>query len=55
MEFTPGDSWVRAVSNATHGALDSYKDKLIKLPDLLRRNRTHLQELLLALDGTDGP
>lgn len=27
-----------------------YKDKAIKLPDLLRRNRTHLPELLLALD-----
>ena len=31
-----------------------YKDKGIKLPDLLRRNRTHLPELLLALDRT-GP
>ena len=29
-----------------------YKDKAIKLPDLLRRNRTHLPELLLALDRT---
>jgi hypothetical protein len=27
-----------------------YKDKAIKLPDLLRRNRTHLPELFLALD-----
>ena len=31
-----------------------YKDKAIKLPDLLRRNRTHLPEPLLALDRT-GP
>jgi hypothetical protein len=30
-----------------------YKDKGIKLPDLLRRNRTHLPDLLLALDRTD--
>ena len=30
-----------------------YKDKAIKLPDLLRRNRTHLPELLLVLDRTD--
>jgi hypothetical protein len=30
-----------------------YKDKAIKLPDLLRRNRTHLPELLLALDRTE--
>jgi hypothetical protein len=29
-----------------------YKDKVIKLPDLLRRNRTHLSGLLLALDRT---
>jgi hypothetical protein len=31
----------------------AYKDKGIKLPDLLRRNRTHLPELLLALDRTE--
>jgi hypothetical protein len=31
----------------------SYKDKTVKLPDLLRRNRTHLPELLLALDRTE--
>ena len=30
-----------------------YKDKAIKLPDLLRRNRTHLPELLLTLDRTE--
>jgi hypothetical protein len=30
-----------------------YKDKAIKLPDLLRRNRTHLPELLLVLDLTE--
>jgi hypothetical protein len=30
-----------------------YKDKAIKLPDLLRRNRTHLPELLLVLDRTE--
>jgi hypothetical protein len=30
-----------------------YKDKAIKLPDLLRRNRTHLPALLLALDRTE--
>lgn len=29
-----------------------YKDKAIKLPDLLRRNRTYLPELLLVLDQT---
>jgi hypothetical protein len=29
-----------------------YKDKGIKLPDLLRRNRTHLSGLLVALDRT---
>jgi hypothetical protein len=30
-----------------------YKDKAIKLPDLLRRNRRGLPQLLLALDRTD--
>ena len=30
-----------------------YKDKMIKLPDLLRRNRTHLPDLLAALDRTE--
>jgi hypothetical protein len=30
-----------------------YKDKGIKLPDLLRRNKKHLANLLLALDRTD--
>jgi hypothetical protein len=30
-----------------------YKDKAIKLPDLLRRNRTHLADLLLVLDRTE--
>jgi hypothetical protein len=30
-----------------------YKDKGIKLPDLLRRNRTHLPDLLLVLDRTE--
>ena len=30
-----------------------YKDKGIKLPDLLRRNKKHLASLLLALDRTD--
>ena len=30
-----------------------YKDKAVKLPDLLRRNRTHLPELLLVLDRTE--
>ena len=29
-----------------------YMNKAIKLPDLLRRNRTHLPELLLVLDQT---
>jgi hypothetical protein len=31
----------------------SYMNKAIKLPDLLRRNRTHLPELLLVLDRTE--
>lgn len=31
----------------------AYKDKGIKLPDLLRRNRTHLPELMLMLDRTE--
>ena len=31
----------------------AYKDKGIKLPDLLRDNRRHLAELLLALDRTE--
>jgi hypothetical protein len=30
-----------------------YKDKAVKLPELLRRNRTHLFELLLVLDRTE--
>lgn len=30
-----------------------YKDKGIKLPDLLRRNKKHLANLLLVLDQTD--
>jgi hypothetical protein len=30
-----------------------YKDKGIKLPDLLRRNRRHLADLLLVLDRTE--
>lgn len=30
-----------------------YKNKAIKLPDLLRRNRTHLPQLLLVLDRTE--
>jgi hypothetical protein len=30
-----------------------YMNKAIKLPDLLRRNRTHLPELLLVLDRTE--
>ncbi len=29
-----------------------YKDKAVKLPDLLRRNRRHLADLLLVLDRT---
>jgi len=31
----------------------AYKDKGIKLPDLLRRNRRHLADLLLVLDRTE--
>jgi uncharacterized protein (UPF0212 family) len=31
----------------------AYKNKAIKLPDLLRRNRKHLAELLLVLDRTE--
>src|ERR1700730_14640034 len=30
-----------------------YINKVIKLPDLLRTNRTHLPELLLVLDSTE--
>jgi hypothetical protein len=30
-----------------------YKDKGIKLPDLLRKNRKHLANLMLALDNAD--
>jgi hypothetical protein len=40
------------VSNAWSLGFIPYKDKAIKLPDLLRRNRTYLPELLLALDRT---
>jgi hypothetical protein len=35
-----------------HGFL-GYMNKAIKLPELLRINRTHLPELLLTLDRTD--
>jgi hypothetical protein len=41
------------VSNTWSLGFIPYKDKAIKLPDLLRRNRTHLPELLLALDRTE--
>jgi hypothetical protein len=41
------------VSNTWSLGFIPYKDKVIKLPDLLRRNRTHLPELLLALDQTE--
>jgi hypothetical protein len=41
------------VSNTWSLGFIPYKDKVIKLPDLLRRNRTHLPELLLALDRTE--
>jgi hypothetical protein len=41
------------VSNTWSLGFIAYKDKAIKLPDLLRRNRTHLPELLLALDRTE--
>ena len=40
------------VSNTWSLGFIPYKDKAVKLPDLLRRNRTHLPELLLALDRT---
>ena len=30
-----------------------YMDKAVKLPDLLRRNRTHLPDILLVLDRTE--
>jgi hypothetical protein len=39
------------VSNIWSLGFIPYKDKGIKLPDLLRRNRTHLPELLLARDA----
>jgi hypothetical protein len=41
------------VSNTWSLGFIPYKDKAVKLPDLLRRNRTHLPELLLALDRTE--
>jgi hypothetical protein len=41
------------VSNTWSLGFIPYKDKAIKLPDLLRRNRTHLPELLVALDQTE--
>jgi hypothetical protein len=41
------------VSNTWSLGFIPYKHKAIKLPDLLRRNRTHLPELLLALDRTE--
>jgi hypothetical protein len=41
------------LSNTWSLGFIAYKDKAIKLPDLLRRNRTHLPELLLALDRTE--
>jgi hypothetical protein len=40
---------IDVVVTSDHGFLP-YMNKLIKLPDLLRRNRTHLPELLLVLD-----
>jgi hypothetical protein len=41
------------VSNTWSLGFIPYKHKAIKLPDLLRRNRTHLPELFLALDRTE--
>jgi hypothetical protein len=41
------------VSKAWSLGFVPYINKLIKLPELLRRNRTHLPELLLVLDRTE--
>jgi hypothetical protein len=42
-----------AVSKAWSLGFLPYKDKAIRLPRLLRHNRTHLPELLLVLDRTE--
>ena len=42
-----------AVSKSWSLGFLPYKDKGIKLPNLLRHNRTHLPELLLVLDRTE--
>ena len=49
--------WIRATRNlvqvtSDHGFLP-YMNKVIKLPDLLRRARRQLPELLLVLDQCD--
>jgi hypothetical protein len=53
--FASDEKYRRPVVVSNTWSLDfiPYKHKAIKLPDLLRRNRTHLPELLLVLDRTE--
>jgi len=52
--FPPKNKYDRPVEVTKSRSLNflSYINKAIKLPDLLRRNRQHLPQLLLALDRT---
>ena len=52
--FRPKNKYDRPVEVTKSRSLNflPYMNKAIKLPDLLRRNRQHLPQLLLALDRT---
>ena len=52
--FPPKNKYDRPVEVTKSRSLNflPYMNKAIKLPDLLRRNRQHLPQLLLALDRT---
>jgi hypothetical protein len=52
--FLPKNKYDRpvVVTKSRTSGLHIYMNKAIKLPDLLRRNRRHLPDLLIALDRT---
>jgi hypothetical protein len=55
--FPPKNRYDRPVEVTKSFSLNflPYINKAIKLPDLLRRNRQHLPQFLLALDRTASP